>query len=1137
MVPRQNLFVKSGRSAAILYLFVFLWLAFLPSNTPTTVAAAEVRPQTGGILPALSLDDRLACQTAVEAVYWNNRLWPAENPGPKPSFDEVVPAAAIEAKVENTLRRTNALSTLWQQEISGAMLQAEINRMAADTQQPEILAELWAALDNDPYLVAECLARPSLTNRLLRNFYEGSAEAETTSYSSWWAANAAQFTPETAADSATPTFAYTLPFITSQTAGVPSFGEGAFTEGAFSEGGDSWQATPAIPFYGDGRAVWSGSEILIFGGSGSNQGYLYDPATDTWDQMNMLNVPQGRREHSAVWTGTEMIVWGGCTGSTHACDLNTGGRYNPVTDTWTETAQPANVSSRTRHVAVWTGEVMVVWGGCRYAALDTCTIIPPEGGRYNPATDTWQTTSKVNQPSPRTDPRAVWTGSEMLVAPGLGHNGGRYDPVSDTWQSMSLVNAPNGYYGSFVWTGTEAIAWGGCTGTPNCQTPENSGGHYDPATDTWTPTGTTNAPSGRWFHGAVWTGDEMIVWGGSNGDDTLNDGGRYDPATDTWTPVGQSGAPSKRYSMQAIWTGDLMIIWGGRLGGRTGGRYNPATDSWTPVSKNDPGANRSYHAAVWTGTEMIIWGGGVGVQHYDFGSVYDVVTNEWWLTSEENAPFGYDSPSAVWTGLEMLVWGGNGSNDVNSGGRYNPATDTWTMMNFSNAPDGRVYHTAVWNGTEMIIWGGSIWTDQESHTGSRYNPTTDTWTATTNTNAPEGRRWHTAVWAGDEMIVWGGRGENGELNSGGRYDPATNTWTPITTTNAPSVREFHSAVWSGNEMVIWGGGRQTTVVELYNDGARYDPTTDTWTPATMTNAPGGRMYQTTVWTGEEMIVWGGCTNTNCFFNDTSGGRYNPAADTWEATNLFHAPEQRLRHTAVWTGFSMIVWGGLADQNGIAHTGGVYYPTAPANTAPAAADDDYNATENQTLTMPAPGVLDNDSDPDGDPLTAMLVSPAANGSLFLNHDGSFVYIPDPGFAGTDTFTYQAGDGQAVSNIATVTINVAEAPNNAPVAVDDDYAIQQDETLTIAAPGVLDNDSDPDGDPLTAALDTLPAHGIVTANPDGSFSYTPDTGYTGEDTFTYLADDGQDGTDTAVVTITVNEIGETPTYTTYIPFAQK
>jgi N-acetylneuraminic acid mutarotase len=1124
MASRQPSHQNRGRSIVRLFLMVFLWSALRPATTAAGISQAESHPLPASTGRTLSLDDRLACQTAIERVYWDHRLWPAENPGPKPALYEVVPPAAIRTKVENNLRRASALTDLWQQEITGPMLQAEINRMAAGSQQPAILAELWGALNNDPSLIAECLARPVLENRLLRNFHEVTAGNEAGSFSAWWTANAHGYSAKLVE---TPAFNYMLPAITSQSpaASQPD-----------ANNVDAWQSTPAIPFYTDGTAVWSGVEMLYFGGSGSNQGYRYDPATDTWDQLNLFNVPVGRRQHTAVWTGTEMIVWGGCTGSNHRCDMDSGGRYNPATNTWTPTSEPGDVSPRTRHAAVWTGEVMVIWGGCSFRGTDFCTYYPPEGGRYNPTTDTWQTTTTVSAPQGRTDPRAVWTGNEMLIWTRATFPGGRYDPVADSWQPMSSVNAPPGTFGSFIWTGSEAIAWGGCTGSPNCQTPENTGGRYDPATDTWTPTGTTNAPAGRWFHGAVWTGIEMIVFGGTNGPEYFNTGGRYNPATDTWTATSTVNAPSKRYDLDPVWTGEQMIIWGGRVSTRTGGRYDPATDTWTPVSEVDPGANRTRHAAVWTGTEMIIWGGEVGVQHYDFGSVYDAILDEWWLTSTANAPFGYTAPSAVWTGAEMLVWGGHGSNFVNSGGRYNPATDTWTMMTFTNAPEGRGNHAEVWSGTELIIWGGSTWFDETDNTGGRYNPATDTWTALGLSNVPEGRRWHTAVWAGDEMIIWGGRGPAGELNSGGRYDPATNSWTPVTTSGAPSPRELQSAVWSGSEMIIWGGGLQFSGQAVYNDGGRYDPATNSWTPTSLANAPEGRIQQKTVWSGEEMIIWGGCAGSIfCIFETSAtGGRYDPVTDSWVATTMFHAPEARQGHSAVWTGFSMIVWGGLAQESGIAHTGGIYFPTAPANTAPVASDDAFETAEDQTLNVLAPGVLANDSDPDGNSLTALLVTPTASGSLALNRDGSFIYTPDPGFAGLDAFTYQASDGLAASNVATVTITVDEAPNNAPTAVDDAYTMLQDSTLIIPAPGLLENDSDPDGDPLIAALELGPSNGSVTVNADGSFTYVPDAGFSGVDSFVYEVDDGQGGTDTAVVTITVHAAG--PTYTVYLPSIQ-
>src|SRR5205814_5361046 len=130
--------------------------------------------------------------------------------------------------------------------------------------------------------------------------------------------------------------------------------------------------------------------------------------------------------------------------------------------------------------------------------------------------------------------------------------------------------------------------------------------------DTWTATSTTSAPAGRYLHTAVWTGTEMIVWGGVNGSSVLNTGGRYNPGTDSWTATSTISAPAARYRHTAVWTGSEMIVWGGFNGSsdlNTGGRYNPGTDSWTATSTTSAPAGREFHTAVWTGSEMIDWGG------------------------------------------------------------------------------------------------------------------------------------------------------------------------------------------------------------------------------------------------------------------------------------------------------------------------------------------------------------------------------------------------------------------------------------------------------------------------------------------------------------------------------------------------
>src|SRR5205823_3770802 len=133
------------------------------------------------------------------------------------------------------------------------------------------------------------------------------------------------------------------------------------------------------------------------------------------------------------------------------------------------------------------------------------------------------------------------------------------------------------------------------------------------------------------------------------------------------------------------------------------------------------------------------------------------------------------------------------------------------------------------------------------------------WAATSTTNAPTPRQLHTAIWTGSEMIVWGGWDGFEDLNTGGLYNPTTNTWTVAGTTDAPIARESHTAVWTGSEMIVWGGWSVDSQINL-NTGGRYDPATNSWAATGTTNAPDGRSSHTAVWTGSEMVIWGGNLN-------------------------------------------------------------------------------------------------------------------------------------------------------------------------------------------------------------------------------------------------------------------------------------
>ena len=192
--------------------------------------------------------------------------------------------------------------------------------------------------------------------------------------------------------------------------------------------------------------------------------------------------------------------------------------------------------------------------------------------------------------------------------------------------------------------------------------------------------------------------------------------------------------------------------------------------------------------------------------------------------------------------------------------------------------------------------------------------------------------------------------------------------------------------------------------------------------------------------------------------------------------------------------------------------------AAATGVPIAVNDTYAATEDTLLTVTAPGVLGNDTPATG--LTASLLSGTSHGSLNFATDGGFTYQPAPNYFGIDSFSYRASNGSVSSNVATVTINV-NAANDAPVAVNNSYSMAQDGTLTVAAPGVLGNDSDPDGNAITAVVPFGAAsNGTVTGNANGGFSYTPSAGFTGTATFTYQASDGTLTSAPATVSITVN-----------------
>ncbi|RKZ28508.1 hypothetical protein DRQ36_10340 [bacterium] len=355
--------------------------------------------------------------------------------------------------------------------------------------------------------------------------------------------------------------------------------------------------------------------------------------------------------------------------------------------------------------------------------------------------------------------------------------------------------------------------------------------------DYWAQTCTTgNCPCPRNGHTAVWTGSEMIIWGGTDSlDNKLYTGARYNPETDTWFPTSTSGdRPDARGSHTAVWTGTEMIIFGGvTSSGRTGtgSRYNPLSDTLfgSPWLATSTTTDFSEHTAVWTGNCMIIWGGVSEGVVTNKGKKYYPSTNSWNSTSTgANCPTARKGHTAIWTGTEMIIWGGyDGSSEyLNTGGRYNPSTNAWSGTDITgDCPSPRRWHTAVWTGTEMIIWGGYN-SSGYLNDGAKYNPNTNTWTSISETDCPNARRMHAAVFGNGEMFIWGGEKWGSAITNGARYNPVEDIWRPLSLSGTPpehtEVRDV-TAVWAGSEMIVWGGEYYLSGWKTTNTGGIYYP--------------------------------------------------------------------------------------------------------------------------------------------------------------------------------------------------------------------------------------------------------------------------------------------------------------------------
>jgi hypothetical protein len=291
---------------------------------------------------------------------------------------------------------------------------------------------------------------------------------------------------------------------------------------------------------------------------------------------------------------------------------------------------------------------------------------------------------------------AVWTGKEMLA---FGRDtitalDSRGNPYATDTRSIAAAYTPGGGWrrlappqspgaastrDTAVWTGNEMLVWG-------------SNLAFDPATDRWRRLPAPPAGGGL----VVSTGKEMIGWGGGCCGDASNDGAAYNPTANKWRRLARAPLPGSQHPIGA-WTGKELIV---VVGGGQAAAYEPTRDTWrriTPLPQSSVLIGGA--SAVWDGKELLV--GGTSAAHHrriSGGFAYDPASNLWRRLPP--APIGRSGAAAVWAGTRMLLWGG-GSN----GTAYAPVSNEWSPLPPAPLPT-KLEATAVWTGRSMIVWGG-----------------------------------------------------------------------------------------------------------------------------------------------------------------------------------------------------------------------------------------------------------------------------------------------------------------------------------------------------------------------------------------------------------------------------------------------
>ncbi len=318
-----------------------------------------------------------------------------------------------------------------------------------------------------------------------------------------------------------------------------------------------------------------------------------------------------------------------------------------------------------------------------------------------------------------------------------------------------------------------------------------------------------------------------------------------------WAPLPDGPADGRVFPV-SVWTGAELIVWGGEVESETtwaddGAAFNPASGRWRAVA-DSPLSPRSEHVAVWTGDEVIICCGRAPSGDGNTAAAYDPGEDSWRDLSPP--PFEADLASAVWTGREMIVAGGS---NFTGAAAYDPSTDTWSMLAAPPATIERMADVA-WTGEHLIVWPREF----TSAPGLIHNRATDEWRQLPPLPPSLAVSRGSMVWTGTDIVVWGATANSEGSSVGARIGLNEDGWRAIAEAPLGPYDRWEgtdgssSAIWTGTEMLVWAGAVGADIDAATTATLAYDPSTDSWRE--LDDADATWHHPQMLWTGEVAVV-------------------------------------------------------------------------------------------------------------------------------------------------------------------------------------------------------------------------------------------------------------------------------------------